>query len=198
MRGSLTYFRSPPSAFLHSYQPTCAERVQLLRYWPRPGLSPGFADDQDRRAFPPAVRVHVAQHRPEGNGSKRALQISAPCATWRALLEAPRDGVLAGIGVPASATCVCWRGIGGPPLVLHAEGGGLFPVSHGRLEMRRQKVCANDFTPGRLAVLQRATPSGLNAVSVARWPRSASSSGRLRRPRNLLLSSLAPLDYLLV
>jgi len=42
-----------------------------------------------------------------------------------------------------------WR----PPLVLHAEGGGLFPVSHGRIDMRRKKVCDDDFTPGSLAGL---------------------------------------------
>ena len=84
-----------PAASLRPHQPCSAEPVPLLPYGPGARLPLAFTHVRSESAR--AVgRFLVAQHlqRFAGgqSGSNGALQLRAPVATWRALLEAPRYG----------------------------------------------------------------------------------------------------------
>ena len=84
-----------PAASVRPHQPCSAEPVPLLPYGPGARLALAFIHVRSESAR--AVgRFLVAQHlggSPRGqSGSNGALQLRAPVATWRALLEAPRYG----------------------------------------------------------------------------------------------------------
>jgi len=100
-----------PAASLPPHQPCSAERVVRLPYTPRARL---HSLSLHARTGSPrgASRFLVAQHPParltgKKSGSNGALQLRAPVATWRALLEAPRYG--GNWGHVGDVPCRSWR-----------------------------------------------------------------------------------------
>ena len=130
-----------PAAFLRPQKPTSVEHVQLFRYWPRPGLSPGFANDQEPGAFPPQARVHVAQHRPQREWIEKGISAPSVRCSMASSITSTTLRRARWAWRPSFFDVCVLAGFGGPPGV--AEGGGLSPFCtvHGRCNEDRGILC---------------------------------------------------------